>query len=147
MKMNEFRSQQPLSEEDFGAIRRNVMTTIAARKRFLPIAMRFAIAAIVVIAIGVGFVARRPASPVVITVKKPAIKKAPIATVIATVAPPPVTPVAVHHPRHHRATHPRAEYAAAIQPNMRVEFRTSEPDVRIIWIASQTPSTTSGGKS
>ena len=145
MKMTEFRSQQPLREEDFAAIRRNVMTTIAARKRFLPFAMRFAIAAIVMIAIGIGFVARRPAPPVVITVKKPVIEKAPIA--VATIAPPPVTPVVAHRPRHRRAIHPRAEYAVAAQPNIRVEFRTSDPDVRIIWIASQTPSTTSGGKS
>jgi len=148
MKMTEFRSQQPLGDDDFAAIRRNVMTTIAARnqRRFLPIAMRFAIAAMVVIAIGVALVVRRPAAPAVIqTVKQPVIEKAPIA--LATIAPPPVTPVVAHHPRHRRATHRRVEYAAAAQPNIRVELRTSDPDVRIIWIASQTPSTTSGGKS
>jgi hypothetical protein len=147
MKMNEFRSQQPLSEADFAAIRRNVMTTIATRKRFFPIAMRFAFAAAVVIAIGLAFIARRPVAPAVMTVRKPEILKAPIA-VVAVPAPSPVTPVvAVHHPRHRRTTHPRAQYASAPQPNIRVEFRTSDPDVRIIWIASQTPSTTNGGKS
>jgi len=147
MKMNEFRSQQPLSEDDFAAIRRNVMTTIATRsqRRFLPIALRFAIAAIVVIAIGLTLLVRRPAEPAAQTVKQPVIEKAPIA--IATVAPPPVTPVVAHHPRHRRDIHRRIEYAAATQPNIRVELRTSDPDVRIIWIASQTPSTTSGGKS
>ena len=56
MNMNEFRSKQPLSEEDFVAIRRNVMTTIATRKRFFPIAVRFAFAAAVVIALGVAVV-------------------------------------------------------------------------------------------
>ena len=148
MNMTEFRSQQPLSENDFAAIRRNVMTAIAARhqRRFLLIAMRFAIAAAVVIAIGVAFMARRPAPRVVQTVRKPVIRTAPVA--VATVAPPPVAHVAAHHPRHRRTPHPRAEYAAAAtQQNIRVEFRTSDPDVRIIWIASQTPSTTSGGKS
>jgi hypothetical protein len=146
MKMNEFRSQQPLSDDDFAAIRRKVMTTIAARKRFLPVVMRFAFAAAVVFAIGLAFLARRPAPPVVITVTKPVILKPPIAA--AAIASPPVPRVAVHHPRHRRTIHPRAEYAAAApQPNIRVEFRTSDPDVRIIWIASQTPSTTSGGKS
>ncbi|MEA2338825.1 MAG: hypothetical protein QOE82_2832 [Thermoanaerobaculia bacterium] len=148
MKMNEFRSQQPLNEADFAAIRRNVMTTIVARneRRFLPIVMRFAIAAAVVIAIGLAFIARRPVAPVT-TARKPEIVKAPIA-VVAAPAPAPVTPVVVvHHPRHRRATHPRAQYASAPQPNIRVEFRTSDPDVRIIWIASQTSSTTNGGKS
>jgi hypothetical protein len=144
MKMTEFRSRQPLSEDDFAAIRRNVVTTIAARKRFFPVAMRFAVAMVVMIAIGVAFVVRRPAPPVVIMVKKPVIVKAPIA--IAVIAPPPVTPVAAHRPRRRRAIHPRAEYAAATQPDIRLELRTSDPDVRIIWIASNTPTST-GGKS
>ncbi|MBV8546122.1 MAG: hypothetical protein JO093_15910 [Acidobacteria bacterium] len=144
--MSEFRSKQPLSEEEFAAIRRNAMSEIAARKSFLPIAMRFALAAAVVIAIGVGFVVKRPAPVAIETVKQPVvIKKAPIA--VATVADPPATRIVAHHPRHRRATHPRAEYAAASPQNIRVEFRTSDPDVRIIWIASQTPSTTTGGKS
>ena len=143
MNLNEFRSKQPLSEEDFVTIRRNVMTTIAKRKRFLPIAMRFAFATVVMIAIGVAIIARRPAAPVIAT--KPIVRTPPIA--VATIAPPPVAPVVAHHPRHRRATHPRAEYASAPQQNIRVEFRTSDPDVRIIWIASQTPSTTTGGKS
>jgi hypothetical protein len=144
--MNEFRPTQPLSEEDFVAIRRNVMTAIAARKRFIPIAMRFAFAAAIVIAIGVAFVARRPAPVVIETVKQPfVVAKPPIA--IATVIAPPVTRVVAHHRPHRRATHPRAQYASATPQNIRVEFRTSDPDVRIIWIASQTPSTTTGGKS
>ena len=142
MNINEFRSTQPLSEEDFVDIRLNVMTAIAKRKRFLPLAMRFAFAAAVVIAIGIEVIGRRSAPTVV--VKKLVIKNAPIA--VATIAPPPVVSV-THHPRHHRATHPRAQYASAPQQNIRVEFRTSDPDVRIIWIASQTPSTTTGGKS
>ncbi|MEA2416154.1 MAG: hypothetical protein QOI58_2811 [Thermoanaerobaculia bacterium] len=143
MNMNEFRSNQPLSEEDFAEIRWNVMTTIATRKRFFPIAMRLAFAAALVIAIGIAWVARRPAAPVIAT--KPVVTKPPIA--VATIAPSPVVRVAAPLPRHRRATHPRAEYAAAPQEKIRVEFRTSDPDVRIIWIASQTPSTTSGGKS
>ena len=146
MNMNEFRSTQPLREEDFVAIRRNVMTAIAARKRFFPIAMRFAFAAAVVIAIGVSFVVRRHAPVAIETLKQPLIvAKPPIA--IATVAPPPVTRVVAHHRPHRRATHPRAQYASATPHNIRLEFRTSDPDVRIIWIASQTPSTTTGGKS
>jgi hypothetical protein len=143
MKMNEFRSTQPLSEEDFAAIRRNVMVSIATRKRFFPIAMRFAFAAAVVIAVGVVFVSRPV--PKIIEKQPVVAEKPPIAA--AAITPPLVTPVAAHHPRHRRATHPRVEYASATQQNIRVEFRTSDPDVRIIWIASQTPSTTTGGKS
>lgn len=146
MNMNEFRSRQPLSEEDFVAIRRNVMSEIAARKSFLPIAMRFALAVAVVIAIGIAVIVKRPAPVVIETVKQPVlIEKAPVA--VATVATPSVAHVVSHHPRHRRATHPRARYASATPQNIRVEFRTSDPDVRIIWIASQTPSTTTGGKS
>jgi len=143
MNMNEFRSKQPLSEEDFVAIRRNVMTAIAARKRFFPVAMRFALAAAVVIVIGVVF-ARRPSAPVIAT--KPVVTNTP-QIAVAAIAPPPVAPVAAHHPHRRRTTYPRAQYAAAPHQNIRLEFRTSDPDVRIIWIASQTPSTTTGGKS
>jgi len=146
MNMNEFRSKQPLREEDFAAIRRNVMSDIAARKTFLPIAMRFALAAAVVIAIGIAFIAKRPAPVAIETVKQPVvIEKAPIT--VATVAVPPAIHVVAHHPRHRRTPHPRAQYASTTQPNIRLEFRTSDPEVRIIWIASQTPSTTTGGKS
>jgi hypothetical protein len=146
MTMTEFRSRQPLSDDDFAAIRRNVMTTITARRRFFPIAMRFAIAAVVLIAIGLGSVARRPARPAMIAVRKPLLVKAP-ATVASITPPPSVARVAARHPRHRRAIHRRAGYAAVTQADIRVEFRTSDPDVRIIWIASQTPSTTTGGKS
>ena len=146
MNLNEFRSTQPLSEDDFVAIRRNVMTAIAARKRFFPIAIRFAFAAAIVIAIGVAFVARRPAPVVIETVKQPLfVAKPPIA--VATAAPLPIARVVAHHRPRRRVTHPRAQYASATPQNIRVEFRTSDPDVRIIWIASQTPSTTTGGKS
>jgi len=146
MNMNEFRSTQPLSEDDFVVIRRNVLTAIATRKRFFPIAMRFAFAAAIVIAIGVAFIARRPAPVVIETVKQPLVVANP-PVVIASVAPAPVTRVVAHHRPHRRATHARAQYASATPQNIRVEFRTSDPDVRIIWIASQTPSTTTGGKS
>jgi len=146
MNMNEFRSKQPLREEDFAAIRRNVMSEIAARNTFFPIAMRFALAAAIVIAIGVVFIVKRPAPVAIETVKQPVvIEKVPVA--VATVAAPPATRVVAHHPRHGHAAHPRAQYASATQPNIRLEFRTSDPEVRIIWIASQTPSTTTGGKS
>jgi len=150
MKMTGFRSQQPLNDDDFAAIRRNVMTTIAARneRRLFPIAipivMRVAIAAAVIVAIGIALVPRRAATPAAAT---PAKRTAVIATtpepapvVVPVTKHPPITHVA-HRPRQHRAPH--IELA---RQNIRVEFRTSDPDVRIIWIASQTPTPT-GGKS
>jgi hypothetical protein len=149
MNMTGFRSQQPLDDDDFAAIRRNVMSTIAARneRRLFPIVMRFAIAAAVIVAIGLALVSRRAATPVATAIKT---TKHPEA--IASTAPAPVpvpepapivAPVArvVHRPRQHRAAHIELAHQ-----NIRVEFRTSDPDIRIIWIASQTPTPT-GGKS
>jgi hypothetical protein len=148
MKMTEFRSRQPLSDDDFAVIRRNVMTTIAARKerRFLPLMMRFALAAAVVIAIGLSFIVRRPAPPAANAIRKPAtvITATPAPVVASVTIPLPVTTVA--HRTHHRRAHSPSVFAVATQQNIRVEFRTSDPDVRIIWIANQTPNTT-GGKS
>jgi hypothetical protein len=148
MKMTGFRSQQPLNDDDFAAIRRDVMTAIAARneRRLFPIVMRYAIAAAVIIAIGIVLVPRRVATPAAATPAKrpvviasaPAPSPAPIVAPVTTQ--PPIARVA-HRPRHHRAPH--IELA---RQNIRVEFRTSDPDVRIIWIASQTPPQT-GGKS
>jgi hypothetical protein len=148
MKMTEFRSQQPLNDDDFKSIRRNVMTTIAARRerRFFPIVMRFALTAAVVVAIVIALIPHRQAAPTAMAVKTTQ------PPVVVPVVPAPVTvaPVAIaqasrtaaHRPRHRRTT-PHIELA---HQNIRVEFRTSDPDVRIIWIASQTPNTT-GGKS
>lgn len=150
MKMTGFRSQQPLNDDDFAAIRRNVMTAIAARneRRLFPIVMRFAIAAAVIVAIGIALVPRRAATPAagtpakrpIVIASAPAAAPAPAPIVAPVTTQPPITRVA-HRPRQHRAPH--IELA---RQNIRVEFRTSDPDVRIIWIASQTPTTT-GGKS
>ncbi|HXA20316.1 MAG TPA: hypothetical protein VN380_25280 [Thermoanaerobaculia bacterium] len=148
MNMSGFRSQQPLNDDDFAAIRRNVMTAIAARneRRFFPIVMRYAIAAAVIVAIGIALVPRRAATPsaaapakrTVVMASAPAPVPAPIVAPVTTQ--PPIARVA-HRPRQRRAPH-----IDLARQNIRVEFRTSDPDVRIIWIASQTPPQT-GGKS
>ena len=147
MNMTGFRSRQPLTDDDFAAIRRNVMSTIAAHneRRFFPIVMRFAIAAAVIVAVGIALVPHRTSTPAAAAPTKPTVViasvPAPPAPVVAPVtAQPPIVRIA-HRPRQHRAPH--SELA---QQNIRVEFRTSDPDVRIIWIASQT-TTPTGGKS
>lgn len=152
MKMTEFRSRQPLNDGDFAAIRANVLATIAARneRRLLPIVMRFAVAAAVVIAVGSAFFVRR-AAPIAVTTKAPvpaivtshATPPPPI--VVAVTTKPPEAPVALR-PRHRRLPHSEGVTTVASHQNIRMEFQTSDPDVRIIWIASQTPTTT-GGKS
>lgn len=162
MKMTEFRSRQPLTDDDFAAIRRNVMTTIATRneRRFLPIVMRFALAAAVVIAIGITLIPRhrgtqttqqvssRPTQqPIRPVIQQPsALQPVNVATQqlsnLATQQLTNPTQQPSPRPRHHRTPH--IELA---KQNIRVEFRTSDPDVRIIWIANQTPNITTGGKS
>lgn len=148
MNMTGFRSQQPLNDDDFAAIRRNVMTAVAARnkRRLFPIVMRFALAAAVIVAIGIALVPRRAATPAAATPSKRTvvIASAPVQAPVSVIAPvttqPPIARVA-HRPRRHLSPH--IELA---RQNIRVEFRTLDPDVRIIWIASQTPPQT-GGKS
>jgi hypothetical protein len=148
MNMTGFRSQQPLNDDDFAAIRSNVMTEIAARnkRRLFPIVMRFALAAAVIVAIGIALFPRRTPTPAAASHAKRTvvIASAPVPAPVPIVAPvttqPPIARVA-HRPRRQRSPH--IELA---RQNIRVEFRTSDPDVRIIWIASQTPPQT-GGKS
>jgi len=147
MKMTEFRSQQPLNDDDFKTIRRNVMAAIEARRerRFFPMVMRFALAAAAIVAIVFALIPHRQTTPATIAIKstpppvivpKAAVVSAPAA--IAQAIPPVTHRVRRHHPP------PHIELASQ---NIRVEFRTSDPDIRIIWIANQTPNTTSGGKS
>ena len=163
MKMTEFRSSQPLTDDDFAAIRRNVMTTIAARRerRFFPIVMRFALAAAVVIAVGIALIPWHQSTqltqqlsnhitpqPSTLAMQQPVGRQPGNLTTQQPINPGPqqlsnlATQQPPHRPRHHRA--PQIELA---KQNIRVEFRTSDPDVRIIWIASQTQNITTGGKS
>ncbi len=168
MKMTEFRSTQPLSDDDLAAVRANVMAKIGAQnqRRGVPLFVRLAIAALLVIAIGISFVARRQSpnslvtsnphvvSPIITTHVAPAATQVNAAVETARVALPPTAiqsakssipkaaprqPVAraVYRTKHHPPQHP--EYQT-----IRMEIRTPDPDVRIIWIANQTPTTTGG---
>jgi hypothetical protein len=165
MKMTEFRSTQPLTDDDLAAIRANVIAKISAQsnRRAIPLFLRFAIAALLVIAIGIGFIARRQ-TPASLVTSNPRVARSPHVTPVA----PQVTPVietaraalpstavqsakssmpkaaaaqpaarAVYRPKHRALQNP--EYQT-----IRMEIRTPDPDVRIIWIANQTPTTTGG---
>jgi hypothetical protein len=158
MKMTEFRSTHPLSDDELASIRASVLSTIAARKarRWMPIVVRFAIAAAVIVVIGIAVRQGRGmrdegsraitvhASPVATPLaNKPAV----IETV--RVAIPPAASIstprpiahAVYRPEHRPLPHP--EYQT-----IRMEIRTADPDVRIIWIANQkNATTTTGGNS
>ncbi len=155
MKMTEFRSTHPLTDDDLAAIRGNVMAKVSAQnnRRGIPLFARLAIAALLVIAVGISFVVRRPVPPSIVArtpaalqVNKP-IETARAAQQSITVQSakssipkaPAKQPVAraIYRPKHRPPQNP--EYQT-----IRMEIRTSDPDVRIIWIANQTPTTTGG---
>jgi hypothetical protein len=161
MKMTEFRSTQPLSDDDLAAIRANVMTKIGAQnnRRGIPLFARLAIAALLVIAVGISVIVRRQTMPSIVA-SNPHVAKTPAPSQLnktietARVALP-TTPVqsakssipkapakqpvarAIYRPKRRPPQNP--EYQT-----IRMEIRTPDPDVRIIWIANQTPTTTGG---
>ncbi|MEA2165853.1 MAG: hypothetical protein QOK37_3980 [Thermoanaerobaculia bacterium] len=165
MKMTEFRSRHPISDDELATIRTNVIATIRARhaRRWMPIAMRFAAAAAIIVAIGIAFVAGRQGrgtrdegsttaahvAPVVVAPAAP-VANSPSVVETAHVAISPnasipttnATTRAVY--RHKHRPLPHSDYQT-----IRMEIRTADPDVRIIWIASQKPATasTTGGNS
>ncbi|HXH95038.1 MAG TPA: hypothetical protein VNN25_25920 [Thermoanaerobaculia bacterium] len=164
MKMTEFRSTHPLSDDDLSAIRAKVMAKVAQnQRRGIPLFARLAVAALLVIAVGISFVVRRQ-TPAAVATSNPQIIRPPhgtpaaphMNTTIETArAAPPSNAVqsarssipkaaarqpvarAVYRPKHRPPQHP--EYQT-----IRMEIRTPDPDVRIIWIANQTPTTTGG---
>lgn len=172
MKMTEFRSTHPLSDDDLAAIRANVMAKISTQSRFrgIPLFVRLAIAALLVIAIGISFIARRQ-SPNSLVTSKPHVVTPVITPHVAPAASPvnaavetaraalPPSPVqsakssipkaAPHQPVARAIYRSKPKHRPLQNPEyqtIRMEIRTPDPDVRIIWIANQTPSTT-GGKS
>jgi hypothetical protein len=159
--MTEFRSTQPLSDDELSAIRANVMVKVGSQnqRHGIPLFVRLAIATLLVIAIGVSFIARRQTPPsqvannphVVTPVMTPQVtttietaRAALPSTAIQSAkssipkaAPRPPIARAIYRPKHRVPQNP--EYQT-----IRMEIRTPDPDVRIIWIANQTPTTTGG---
>jgi hypothetical protein len=161
MKMTEFRSTQPLTDDDLAAIRANVMVRIGAQnqRRGISLFVRLAIAALLVIVVGISFIGRRQTPRTLVTSNPHVVTPVTtphVNTTIETARVPlpsnavqsakssipkaaAVRPVAhaVYRPKHRPLQHP--EYQT-----IRMEIRTPDPDVRIIWIANQTPTTTGG---
>jgi hypothetical protein len=160
MKMTEFRSTHPLSDDELASIRANVMSTIAARnsRRWMAFVMRFAIAAAIIVVIGIAVrqgrgmrdegsrataVHASPAATATPIANKPAIIQTARVAIPPSASIPPQRPIAhaIYRPKHRPLPHP--EYQT-----IRMEIRTADPDVRIIWIANQkNATTTTGGNS
>jgi len=135
--------EAPLTDADYAAIRRNVLAAINPKRRF-SLAFRLAFAAIVVtFAV---LITPRPSPPQIpMTVDR---------AKLAVATPPPITNSQPPTPNHQSPQHPApstqhpapgprhsAPNAPSPLPPVRIEIQTSDPDVRIIWIANQTVST------
>jgi len=164
MKMTEFRSMQPLSDDDLAAIRANVMARIGAQnqRRGIPLFVRLAIAALLVIAVGISFVVRRQ-TPDSQVASNPHVVRPPHAAPVAPRVNTTIETANVSLPNPVQSAKSSIPKAAAVRPiaravyrpkhrppqnpeyqTIRMEIRTPDPDVRIIWIANQTPTTTGG---
>lgn len=149
------KEELPLTESDFANIRKSVMTTIATqqgRRARVWRGMQLAFAALVIV-VGAWWMTRTtPQEPQVETAAKAtpqqphAATQQPrnsvteqLTTVAAATTQPRnhATPVATHFPGHHHRTKPEPVLAAAsdVTP-IRLELRTADPDIRIIWISN-----------
>lgn len=138
--MRDFRGPVPLTDADYAAVRRNVLAkleTQRARPRFSA-AFRLAFATIVVTF--AALITPRPSAPIPMTVIRAEIETVMTPTPVTK----PQSPITIPHSTRHtaRSTRPRPVVPPrAPAPPIRLEILTSDPDVRIIWIANQTVST------
>ena len=134
-------TKAPLTEADFAQIRSNVMAKIETPRRS-SLALRWAYAAVIAVCLLIArVVSEKPAPPRNADVHvgrsagfQPAPVSRPVVGGPAERSSALPTPKAL--PRAVVATKPKTE-----PPPMRIEILTSDPDVRIIWIANQTPET------
>lgn len=132
--MKDFRGPVPLTDADYAAVRRNVLAAMKPKPRF-SLAFRLAFAAILV-TFAVLLTPRPEAPQIPMTIER--------AKLVAA-TPPPVT---IHQPpitkvpmTQHAAPSTQHPVSPVPQPPVRIEILTSDPDVRIIWIANQTVTT------
>jgi len=145
MKSEEFlpfkdvRSEVPLSNADFAAIRAKVMTAVTRREKSrIPLAIRFAFAALAVVLLGLAaFLIERPSIAPKTQPRLPmaSVPKPPAG--VGPVTPPREAAAPPHHPKRIHTPKPQMTVAAAspmATTDMRMEIQTADPDVRIIWI-------------
>lgn len=133
MDLREFRSEQPLSDEDFARIRREVLARTSAKPR-IGLAFRLAFATLVVALVMILWPRREATVQPIHTTPQVITKAQPVAPVITHTQqqPPAVVATVRKTPHHHRRHHD----APPQQLAMRMELQTSDPDIRIIWITN-----------
>jgi len=137
--MRDFRGPVPLTDADYAAVRRNVLANREPRRPRFSVAFRLAFATIVVTF--AALITPRPETPVPMSVER--------ATLITeTPAPttnhqPPITTASQNTQPPARSTqHAAPGPLIPLTPSpVRIEIQTSDPDIRIIWIANQHVST------
>ena len=167
LPLHQFRAEPPLSDADFAEIRRSVMARVGRGRRrvgWRPL-VAFAVAgaaAVAVLIVGVSGGRHAPATPPERiaangqpgppVVSGPAPEPVPTAraTTVPSSAPLEVAaaprPERPRRPRRRSAPPPTSDTAlAALAPAaaVRIEFQTSDPNVRIIWIAQPPPTNSS----
>ena len=133
-------TKAPLTEADFAQIRSNVMAKIETPRRS-SLALRWAYAAVIAVCLLIArVVSEKPVAP-------PRSADVHVGR-SAGFQPAPISRPEVGGPAERSSAVPRALPKAVVAtkpktepPPMRIEILTSDPDVRIIWIANQTPET------
>jgi hypothetical protein len=141
-------SEVPLRDSDYAAIRARVRAEIARReqRRFLPLFIRFALAAMIVALVAVLVVPRRRETVVPqVARQRPMSAPAPVRTpppLLVQRAEEPPAPARVQKvaARPKRRAPKRSTSPVQTAQSMRIEMQTADPDVRIIWIVQpETP--------
>lgn len=157
LRFRDFRADQPLGDDSFASIRRAVLNeTRTPQLRFVRIWLRPAIAAVLLISflsfalflmhprVGVP-TAEQPKTPAAAAgpTTAPTVTSAPGPSARSTVpdlAPAPAVPPAqvqsvARVARHHKRPAPESRVATAAHEPVVIQLQTSDPDIRIIWIA------------
>ncbi|HEX9160330.1 MAG TPA: hypothetical protein VF980_01385 [Thermoanaerobaculia bacterium] len=128
--------EMPLSENDFSAIRANVMSTIAVREARLAWTTRGAELALAIIVVVTGtywWTLTREVPFQAVHHIRIVVPTAPVMHPAASVQP---RQVAEHHPGSKSKHVSLLAAAARHEDPIRVELTTGDPDIRIIWISN-----------
>lgn len=148
LSFHEFRADHPLTDDDFASIRRAVVNEIHSPERrpastFLKPAIATAVVVVLVVAALVlshpwpaAPIASRTSPPVAVRHATPpvVVKAPPPEAEVAAVPETPTRPARPHHTHRSQAA-PAALVATVEQEPITIQLQTSNPDIRIIWIA------------